>query len=60
MIDKTVDIGVTVGEYRSDLSSVIDYTDFVSINAVMFKACGPQTLKGTFNILRPFGYVKKR
>ncbi len=55
MIDKTVDIGVTVGEYRSDIASVIDYTDFVSLNAVMFSACGPHELKGTFNILRPFG-----
>ena len=54
-MEKKLDIGMTAGDYRSDIAEVIDYTDFVSINEVMFNVCPPRRIKGTFNILRPFG-----
>jgi hypothetical protein len=55
LIEKEIDFGITIAEFRSDVGAVVDYTDFVSINEVIFNVCGPQRLTGIYNIFRPFG-----
>jgi len=52
---KNIDIGLSTADYRRDIGSLIDYTNFVYVNEAFFNVCFPRRLKGYFNFLRPFG-----
>ena len=54
ILEGKLDMGLSVAEYRRDLTTVIDYSTFVYINEVTFNVCFPKKEKGHFNILRPF------
>jgi hypothetical protein len=42
------------GDMRKDYAEIIDYTNFLYKNEVIFTACYPKQKRGLYNILRPF------
>ncbi len=52
---KKLDMSISTAPYRTDLGTIIDYTNFVYNNEAFFNVCFPRRISGVFNILRPFG-----
>ncbi len=48
------DAGIIHGDMNRDYAKIIDYTNFLYINEVIFSACQPKPQRGLYNILRPF------
>ncbi len=42
---------------RRDYAKIIDYTNFLHNNEVIFTACYPKQQRGLYNILKQFEYV---
>ena len=55
LIRNQIDFGITPADFRTDVGRFVDYTNYVYINEVMFNVCFPKAVKGTYNIVRPFG-----
>ncbi len=56
VIDGIIDISIGENPYKKYLFGRMDFSNFFSVSEIMFTVCEPPVIKGTFNILRPFGY----
>ena len=50
-------IDLAIGDFfiMQQYADLVDFSNYVAVSEITFSVCIPPRIKGTYNILRPFG-----